>query len=577
MTMNKVLILLITFITCVTAYSQEVEVEVSPPEPLLNEVFYLTFKIKTSSNTEPYISFTPNGAVVQGKSEQGVSISTTVINGKFTTSREQNYVYELFADRQGQVTIRNIKIEMGGKTTTLKDVYVNVLAQAKKVPDAFMEATVSKTKVYLGEGIDVNYYLYYKTSLIAQPIKQFPKLNKFIKRFHQINSPQEMVQYKGQVFKRQLCYSARIFPEKLGSAVVDPLSISVQIVENEYSSPFGGFGMGSQRYKNKDLSSPRIEIEVLPLPAENVPAGFTGLVGEHDFSLSVNKSKYFVNEPVEVKLEVKGKGALENLDAPSIYANPSLEQFDTKSEVTEIGSQSAKKIFDYTYLARGPLTLSARTLSLAYFDPSSGKYIEKQIQIPGIEVSGAAVASNKASNNAITAAQVNSGSDNELDFISKLFSSKNTSKKVEKNIIGLVGPVLSSQSDFSNRWGDLANLVLIGVIAIFSLFWFKTRNRVVTVGTNSKIAKKIISNLKSRGLNYSELYKLVTLLGKDNQASIQTISIYQLIDNSLLNQDTKEYFKKTLIACEEKSFGANKGESEIKFIQSHFNEIAKHI
>lgn len=267
MKLIQFLFITLFFVSISNLRAEEIEVEVSPPEALMNESFFVTFKIKTNGSVEPYISFTPSGAVVQGKSEQGVSISTTVINGKFTTSREQSYVYELIAERQGQVTLRNIKVEIGGKINNVKDVHINVLSQARKVPDAFMEATASKTRVYLGEAIDVNYYLYFKTSISANDVKEFPKLNKFIKRFHHINSPVETVQYKGQVFKRILAYSAKLFPEKIGNAVLDPMTISVQIVENDYSSPFGGFGMGSQRYKNKDLASPRIEVEVLPLPS----------------------------------------------------------------------------------------------------------------------------------------------------------------------------------------------------------------------------------------------------------------------------------------------------------------------
>ena len=160
-------------------------------------------------------------------------------------------------------------------------------------------------------------------------LKEFPKLNKFIKRFHHINSPVEMVQYKGQVLKRILAYSARLYPEKVGPAVLDPMKISIQIIESDY----GGFGFGSQRYKNKDLSSPRVEVEVLPLPSEGVPASFTGLVGEHEFNLSVPKSKYLINEPIEIKLEVKGKGAVENYDAPTIFSDNNLEQFDTNTAI----------------------------------------------------------------------------------------------------------------------------------------------------------------------------------------------------------------------------------------------------
>jgi hypothetical protein len=581
--MKLIKLLLITFLFLIIppVRAEDVEVEVSPPEPLVNESFYLTFKIKTTGSVEPYISFTPSGATVQGKSEQGVSISTTVINGKFTTSREQSYVYELIAERQGQVVIRNIKVEIGGKVINLKDVHINVLAQARKIADAFMEASASKTKVYLGEAIDVNYYLYFKTSIAANDVKEFPKLNKFIKRFHHINSPVETVQYKGQVFKRILAYSAKLFPEKVGNAVLDPMTISVQIIENDYSSPFGAFGMGAQRFKNKDLASPRIEVEVLPLPSENVPAGFTGMVGEHEFSLNVAKTKYLVNEPIEVKFEVKGKGALENMDAPTIYADNNLEQFDTKSEVSELGTTLAKKVFEYTYLARSPMIIKSQDLMLAYFEPSTGRYVEKKVTVPGIEVSGVAALSSGGSTEGLEKDQgkkseaVNSGAGS--DFLSNLFSSKGPSKNIDKNVIGMVGPMMKGESRWFDRWFDLLNVTIgAAVLVVLGKWYFETRNVVSTSGASAKI-KNLVTHMKKKGLNYSELYQVVAALDKQNKMVGGGVSILKIIEDSPLQSESKEYFKNALQVCEEKTFGINKSEKNAEYKNIHFKEILKYL
>lgn len=559
--------------------AEDVSVDVSPPEPLINESFFVTFKVKTTGNVEPYISFTPIGATVQGKREQGVSISTIVINGKFTTTREQNYVYELIAERSGQVTIKNIKVEIGGKVTNVKDVHVNVLAQARRIPDAFMEAQASKTKVYVGEGIDVNYYLYFKTAISANDVKEFPKLNKFIKRFHHVNSPVETVQYKGQIFKRILAYSARLYPEKVGNAVLDPMTISVQIIENDYSSPFGSFGMGSQRYKNKDLSSPRIEVEVLPLPSENVPAGFTGMVGEHEFSLSVPKNKYLVNEPIELKFEVKGKGALENMDAPTIYSDNSLEQFDTKSEVSEIGTQSAKKVFEYTLLARGPLNIKQRDLNLAYFDPNTGRYVEKKLTIPALEVSGVAAQTSGGSNaNPQPQAKNKDQPQNQgEDFLSKLFSSGSSGKQVEKNPIGLVGPDLKGEGRWFSRWFDVANFILIlMILGVVGSWYYSNKNMVTTTDYASEL-KKDIARIKSNGLNYSDLYKVVAALDGQNKMAGGGVSINQIINESALSNEAKAYFIHTLQVCEEKNFGIHKQDKKINFENKYFKELLKNV
>jgi len=576
----KLLCLILTLAILPALRAEDVDVEVSPPEPLMNESFFLTFKIKTTGNVEPYISFSPNGATVQGKREQGVSISTTVINGKFTTTREQNYVYELVAERAGQVTIKNIKVEIGGKTTNVKDVHVNVLAQARKVPDVFVEAQASKTKVYLGEGLDVNYYLYLKTSLTSYDVKEFPKLNKFIKRFHHINTPPESVQYKGQVFKRFFLYSARLFPEKVGNAVLDPMSVTVQVVESDYNNPFGGFGMGAQRIKTKDLSSQRIEVEVLPLPTENVPAGFTGMVGEHEFTLSIPKNKYLVNEPIEFKLEAKGKGALENMDAPVIYTDNNLEAFDTKSEVTEIGTNAAKKVFEYTMLARGPLSIKPRDLPLAYFDPSSGRYVEKKITIPAIEVSGVASPGAGAGTAQPQAKEKEPATSKSEDFLSRLFSpsSSGSAKPVEKNVLGLVGPNLKGETRWLDRWFDVLNLVIVLMIAGVAGQWYYSGKGQPTTSDKASEIKREISLLKKKGMNYSELYKIVSALDKDNRMAGGGVSISQIIEESPLSKEAKAYFKYTLQICEEKNYGLNKQQPrKINFEGKFFKELLKNV
>lgn len=568
----KIVMFFILAMFSMAIHAQDVEVVVEPKEPVINENFFVTFKIKTSGSDEPYISFTPFGASVLGKRSQGLSISTVVINGKFTTTKEQAVVYELLAERSGQVYLRNVKVEMAGKTIPVSEVRVNVLNEPRRIPDAFIEAEASKTKVYLGEGLDVNYYLYFKTSISANDVKEFPKLNKFIKRFHHINAPVETVQYKGQVFKRILAYSARLYAEKTGSAVLDPMTISVQMVENEY----GGFGFGSQRYKNKDLSSPRIEVEVLALPSEGVPSSFTGLIGDHDFNLSVPKTKYLVNEPIEVKLEVKGKGAVENFDAPVIYADNNLEQFDTKSEVTELGMQAAKKVFEYTLLARGPVKLAGREMSFAYFEPSSGKYIEKKVSVPGIEVSGVAAATTGSSDNkneATTPAAANEAN----NFLNSLFKDKKTIA-VEKNQVGLVGPTLAGQGQWFDRGFLVLNTILGLLLVIVGLEWGLSGRGKSGPRSLSQVIKRDIASMKKKGLNYSELYRVLVALDKTNKMASGGISITNVINESQLSLEAKNYFKTALNFTEGGAFaeGRKSGQS-VAFEKKHFNELMKNL
>ncbi len=559
------LILLALFVQ--VSWAEDIDVVVEPNEPIVNETFFVTFKLKATGGDEPYISFTPNGASVLGKRSQGLSISTTVINGKITTTKEQAIVYELQAERVGQVYLRNIKVEVNGKTTPVKEVRVNVLSEPKRIPEAFIEAEASKTRVYIGEGLDVNYYLYFKGSISANDVKEFPKLNKFIKRFHHVNSPVETVQYKGQVLKRILAYSARLYPEKVGMAVLDPMKISVQIPEVDYN----GFGFGSQRYKNKDLSSPRIEIEVLPLPVDGVPKSFGGLVGEHEMSLSIPKTKYLVNEPIEIKLEVKGKGAVENFDAPVIYEDNNLEQFDTKSEVSELGFQAAKKIFEYTLLARSPLSLPKSELEYSYFDPALNRYIVKKISIPALVVDG--VANTETANTNTDQSQVTKIPDVGSDFLSSLLTPKEK-KPIE---LGLVSPRFYFKAKAVDQYLKMFNIVLFLILVIITSLTMKSFYSEEVRTLNSE-AKQEYKKIVKSGLTYASLYRLLSHLDIKKRMSNGGISIVEVINDSQLSLEAKEYFKKTLVTLEAPTYSSKTtsvalSKPEKKYFKELLNKI----
>ncbi len=378
------------------AVAQSVDVSVDPTEAIVNESFYVTFKVKITGSESPYINFTPVNASVLGKREASTSISTVIINGKYSVTKEQTYVYELISERTGTAYIKDIVVNLNGVNSKLKDLKVNIISEKRKLQDVFLEAIPSKRKVFVGEGIDVNYYLFYKVPVIANDVKEFPKLNKFIKRFYKTTGNVETVQYRGEVFRRVLAYSARAYPEKPGVAVLDTMKISAQVADQRSFDPFGGL---SNSYRQKDISSPRVEIDVLPIPVDKMPTNFSGLVGQHEFNLTGGKAKYLINEPIEFKLEVKGPGALENFQAPSLFNSDLIESFDTKSDMVEVSEGVAVKKFDFTFLARSSVNIEERELSFSVFDPEKEIFIEKIIKIPAIAVFGSAEPSKSGDKN----------------------------------------------------------------------------------------------------------------------------------------------------------------------------------
>ena len=89
--------------------------------------------------------------------------------------------------------------------------------------------------------------------------------------------------------------------------------------------------------------------------------------------------------------------------------------------------------------------------------------------------------------------------------------------------------------------------------------------------------KKSIAHMKKKGLNYSELYHVLAVLDSQNKMSSGGVSLFAVIDESLLSLEAKSYFKKALLLCEEKNFGINKSEQKAAFEAKFFKEILKNI
>jgi hypothetical protein len=468
------------------------ELEVVPKSPLVGETFNLVFKLDVKGGEEPYISFDSGNAEVIGKSQQGLSISTQIINGKFSTKRELSIVYELSTDKAGPLRISNIKVERGNIEEKLKDVSLIVLAEREKAKDIFGLILTSKQKIYVGEAINVGYYIYYKNQLGAFDILNFPKLNGFIKRFRNPNESAQAADYAGNVYRRSEKYAATLFPEKEGKLFLDPVKFKVQYTERADQGQYGGFGFGMERVANKEITTNRIELEVLPLPAENVPPSFSGLVGEHEFKLEISKTKFLVNEPVEAKLIIQGPGALEKFEAPTIFKHNNLEEFDKKVEVVDLPNGEQRKIIEYTFLARGDLKLDERNMEVSYFNPTQAQYIRKTILIPAITVEGGSALPATSNNQSSTSTENSEPSPLKM----------NEKKEITSENVYILAPIFS-ENIYS--LGAKVSRSLILLLVVFCIFMIVSLNK---PQSEDDSISNVYKDIKRNGLTYSTITKI---------------------------------------------------------------------
>lgn len=376
------IIFFILFPTWVLADS--VEIILDPPTPVVNEVFKIHFKVKSEKGNDPLIQFNPRGIEILSREQTGVTTRTTYINGSLTVEREINVVYEAIAARTGITYLDNIETHINGKVIKSRNQQINVGNAAQRPADIFVEVELPKEQYLVNESILARYYLYHRIPITSTDVKKFPDLDKFMKRYHQEPTTAERVNYKGEVYSRRIIYTAQLFASAAGKYRLDPMSLDVS-----YGAGGNlGFGFGYGQMRSKAIRSKPLDIDIMPLPSENVPKSFTGLIGVHRFNLRINKNQFMANEPIEIELKVSGTGALELLEAPQILSHASIEQFEVTSDLITKSDFSAEKTFSYTFLGREALDLKNITIPLSYYDIETQSYKTEVLSLGDLKIVG---------------------------------------------------------------------------------------------------------------------------------------------------------------------------------------------
>lgn len=494
--------------------------------PLLGEPFLVSFEVTYAGDNIPqYPSFSPKGLSVRGRAKVNNQISITR-NGSV---KKVIFHYSMMAERSGSVSLSNIKIAMNGQEHKFKNHSIKVIKTRPKPKNMFIMAIPSKDEIYQGEGFDVNYYLYVKRNYIYRLLEfretKTPEFKNILKRDRLLrrNEPEEAVVYNGANYTRIRMFSARVFSENKEFVEIGSMSAEFKFQRGSFS-----------RIQSKRLSSKKLKLRVNPLPVDTMPKNFTGLVGKHSFELNSSRSKFLVNEPIELSVTVKGDGALDNYQLSDIYIDPNLETFDTQSEIfVEDSKVNATKKYEFTYLARSGVSIPEREMSLSTFDPETNKYVEHKLLIPAIVVAGTASASRQTNQPEVRTDDIEPPK--EVVNIEKLMS-KVIAPKFEK----------TTRKSTYIRYGNYVLLVLS--VVIWLIIWF-SKAKVYSV--NPKVTK-IINQIKKQGIVYSDLHQLVLFLNEEKP--LQSGSIIDLIDQSELDEESKKYFIDALNSSEKQIY-----------------------
>ena len=287
----------------------------------------------------------------------------------------QTYAYELAPRQVGVFRIPAFQVRAGSQTYTTQPLQVKVLKPGSAIPNpatgapaVFLKLVVPKTQVYLGEMLPVEVQLYAQEGRLLEP-PTIPGEGFTFGKMPQQTQTQTV--YRNQRYAL-VTFKVAAVPVKTGTLTLGPATMPLQVTDT--SRPPDFFGFRAQR--RIALATDPVTVQVLPLPAQNVPPSFSGAVGRYTLQVSAGPTNVAVGDPVTVKVQISGRGQLDGLSLPTQAEWREFKTYPPESKVTttdDLG-MTGVKTFEQVVIPQNHEIKVLPPFAFSYFDPDQRTY-----------------------------------------------------------------------------------------------------------------------------------------------------------------------------------------------------------
>jgi hypothetical protein len=399
MNMKKWLLLLLLPVIPLIGAAQDISLTADYPHVVSSgEQFAVSIIINGSGGelTPPSFSVFSN---VMGP-QTSYSSSTQIINGKFTSTTTNTYIYYMVADRKGKFVLSPAILKVKGKEYRSDSLRIEVVAGTVNTQpvqgtsqgtqqaadqggpsgsDLYIRLIINKSEVYQGESLTATLKIYSRVDLSGLNEIKFPDFNGFMRE--NLETPPltslQRENINGVIYNTGVIQQFLLFPQMSGEITIGPVEISALVQQKtKNSDPFFGDFFSSYQNVPKLISTRPVKISVKALPA-NKPSDFSGLVGKIDLKATVSRDSVNVNDALNYKIVLSGSGNLKLAGKPSFKMPPDVEVYEPKitdNIKNSISGTSGQKTFEYVLIPRHYGSYTIPALSYTYFDPDTKRY-----------------------------------------------------------------------------------------------------------------------------------------------------------------------------------------------------------
>jgi BatD DUF11 like domain len=317
--------------------------------------------------------------------QTGTSQNVSIVNGAMSST--VTVAFSVTPQRTGEFTIPAMTVDLNGQTLTSQPLKLTVLpANAPSAAAinsgnevAFMRLVLPRQKVYVGQALTAQVQICLRDDVQNYGNLQFTSTpgDGFV-----LGKSAGGGRYRKQIGNRiytVVPVSIALTATKTGDLTLGPFTASLVVVlpsQNQGGDSFFQqfFNQGEQ--KQLSLTSDQVKVESLTLPETGKPANFNGAIGDYTMAVSAGPTNVAVGDPITVRVQIAGKGALDSLTLPAQadWHNFKLFPPTSKVETTDQLGLEGTKTFEEIVTPQNTDVHELPALAFSFFNPDDGKY-----------------------------------------------------------------------------------------------------------------------------------------------------------------------------------------------------------
>jgi hypothetical protein len=319
-------------------------------------------------------------------SQVGNSQNFSIVNGAMSST--VTVTFSVTPQRAGEFVIPALTAEVGGQrlaTEPLKLVVSRANAPSAETVNSgsevvFLKFTFPKSKVYAGESVVARLELYVREDvqnfgnfqLTSSPTDGFSA-----GKVAELQNQRRRAQVGNHVYT-VIPLAVPLTAVRTGPLTLGPFTAGAVIVlpsPNQGGDPF--FRMINQgEQKQVTLATEAVHVESLPLPDQNKPANFAGAIGNFSMTASAGPTNLTVGDPITVRVQISGRGALDALTFPVQNAWRDFKTFapTVKLEASDPFGFQGTKTFEQIISPQNSDVHELPPFAFVFFNPDDGQY-----------------------------------------------------------------------------------------------------------------------------------------------------------------------------------------------------------